>query len=266
MVISALLGMSLAFYWMGLHLIFKTVSNHKHRGEAVGKRISTTIFAHMLGPLLGGFLISNYGFKLVFILVSVLMFLSTYFLFLSKEKHIPFHFSVKGLVDKKHLENSLFFVARGVRVAASGIIWPLFIFVILGNYISLGIVGSVLSGVSAILIWFVGKYSDKIDKRKIIYWLTFPESLSWFLRSAVTTKFHVFAVTIFGALTYGAEEAPLGALEYDKAKENIAEYFVSREIFISLGRLLLIMVVLMTDSLAGGLIFNGVANLAALLF
>jgi len=266
MVISAFLGMSLAFYWMGLHLVFKSITNHKHRGEAVGKRVSITISAHMLGPLVGGFLISNYGFKLVFILVSLLMFLSTYFLFLSKEKHVPFHFSVRGLVDKKHLENSLFFVARGVRVAAGGIIWPLFIFVILGSYISLGIVGSVLSGVSAVLIWFMGKYSDRIDKRKIIYWFTFPESLSWFLRSAVTTKVQVFAVTIFGALTYGAEEAPLGALEYDKAKENIAEYFVSREIFICLGRILLLMVVLMTDSLTSGLIFNGIANLAVLLF
>jgi len=37
-IISFFLGLSIAFYWMGLHLVFHKASDKKHRGEEVGKR------------------------------------------------------------------------------------------------------------------------------------------------------------------------------------------------------------------------------------
>ena len=82
----------------------------------------------------------------------------------------------------------------------------------------------------------------------------------------VTTIGGVFTSTSLAALTYGIRESPLGALEYDKAQGEAASYFVTREIFICLGRILILTVVLMTNSLSGGLLFQGVINLAAFLF
>ena len=55
-------------------------------------------------------------------------------------------------------------------------------------------------------------------------------------------------------------------LDIFSLKEKIANYFVNREIFICLGRILLLVFVIMVDSLSAGLIFNGFANLAVLLF
>ena len=265
-IIAGLLGASQAFYWMGMHIVFKHASDHKHRGEEVGKRKGISVLAAMFGPLLGGFLIKFVGFKFVFILASILLFSSAFFLFLSKEDHVRYHFSVRSLVDKRQWRNALFFTARGTHVIAAGVIWPLFIFTILNDYFTLGLIGFLISIVSALLIMFIGKYSDRIEKRKIVRWIAGFESLSWFLKAAVTTVGHVFGATIFGAFTYGVVEAPLGAMEYDKVKGGAASYFVNREIFICLGRILMLVFVLMVDSLSGGLIMNGVANLAVLLF
>jgi MFS family permease len=266
MVIAALWGVSLAFYWMGLHLVFHHASHKGHRGEEFGKRAGISIFATMMGPLVGGFLIKFVGFKSVFVLASILLFSSALFLFLSKEDYVKYQFSLRNLLIREHWENSIFFTSRGVWGMTSGVIWPLFIFSILNDYLSLGIVGSLLAGVSAIFILLVGKYSDKIGKRKIIKWISGFESLSWFVRSAVVTTTHVFGATVFGALTHGIMESPIGALGYDKAKDKVAEYFVSREVYICLGRILVLIFVLMTNSLSSGLIFNGFTNLAALLF
>ncbi|MBT4804979.1 MFS transporter [Candidatus Woesearchaeota archaeon] len=266
MIIAGLLGASQAFYWMGMHLVFTRVSDHKHRGEEIGKRISISILGAMFGPLIGGFLIKFVGFKPVFILTSSLLFFSAFFLFLSKEDHVSYHFSIRSLIDKRQWRNDLFFTARGIHVIAAGVIWPMFIFLILDDYFSLGLVGFLLSGISAILVFLMGKYSDHHGKRKIVRWVVGFESLSWFLRALVTTVGHVFGATILGAFTYGVIEAPLGAMEYDKAKEKIANYFVNREIFLCIGRILMLIFVLMADSLSGGLIFNGFANLMVLLF
>ncbi len=267
MVIAALAGWSLAFYWVGMHLIFHRVSDYKLRGAEVGKRRFYTILAATIAPLLGGFLIKYVGFFMVFCLAVVLLLSSVLLLFLSKENHVKYHFSVRTIMNKDHWKNSLFFVSRGVRVMAGGVIWPLFIFVILNDYFSLGIVGSILSGTSAFLVLFVGRWSDKIGKRKIIRWTVGFESLSWIFRALVGTVTQVFGATFFGALTWGSMEAPIMALEYDKGRgRGLTNFFVSREIFICLGRILLLSFVLLTGSLSGGLLFTGFANLAALLF
>jgi MFS family permease len=267
LIIAALAGWSLAFYWMGMHLIFHHVSGSKFRGAEVGKRRFYTILAAAIAPFLGGFLIKYSGFFVVFCLTALLLVGSVLFLFLSKENNVKYHFSVRTLLNKDHWKNSLFFVSRGVRIMAGGVIWPLFIFVILKDYFSLGIVGSILSGASAFLVLFVGKWSDKIGKRKIIRWTVGFESLSWIFRALVGTVTQVFGATFFGALTWGSMEAPIIALEYDKGSgRGLTNFFVSREIFICLGRILLLTFVLLTGSLSGGLLFTGFANLAALLF
>jgi len=149
---------------------------------------------------------------------------------------------------------------------AAGVVWPLFIFFILGSYLSLGIVGSILAGVSAILLWIVGKFSDHMKKRRIIWWIASLEALSWLFRSLVSVPLHVYGASIFGGLTKGVREAPLGALEYDKARGAVAAYFVSREVYLCLGRILMILFVLMIGNLQGALIFQGFASFAALLF
>jgi MFS family permease len=259
-------GASLAFYWMGMNLIFYHATDHKHRGEEVGKKLSLGILASLAGPLVGGFLIMQYGFNIVFLLSTILLISSAIILFLSKDEHIKYDFSVKSIVNKKHWQNSLFFVSQGSMVTANQVIWPLFIFSIIGGYFSLGIIGSVLAGVSALLVFLVGKYSDHVDKRKIIRSVAGFEFLSWILKALVFLPWHIYATTILGGLTHGIRMPPLHALEQDKAKGNAAAYFVSREIFMSIGRGLVLVVVLMLDSLSGGLIFQGVIGLVALLF
>ena len=265
-ILGALVGISLAFYWVAMHQIFHQASDKKHRGEEFGKRRALMICGALVGPVLGGFLIRYIGFKIVFILASLLLLASGLVLFLSKEKHTKYHFSFRSITNKDHWRNSLYFVSRGAETIANGLVWPVFIFFILGDYFSLGIVGSILSGVSAILVWIFGKYSDKIGKRKVVRWIAGFESLSWFLRALVTTVSQVFGATIFGAITSGIRTAPLGAREYDKAKGEVAAYFVSREVFIALGRILMVLVLIMTDSLTGGLVFQGFVSLASLLF
>jgi len=265
-IISAILGISLSFYWMGMHLVFRKASDGKHRGEEFGKKESISVLSTMFGPLLGGFLIKYMGFKIVFLLAAMLLFMSAFFLFLSKEEHVRYHFSLRTLLDRKHWKDALFFISRGSRIMASDVVWPIFIFVILNDYLSMGLLGFLLAGISALVLWLAGKFSDHYSRRKMLHYVTGFESLLWFLRAAVNSVGQVFGVSIFTSISYGLYESPAGALEYDRARGNETEYFVNREIFICIGRILILLVVLLTNSLAGGLIFHGIANLASFLF
>src|SRR3989344_295954 len=266
LIISSILGLSQAFYWMGLNLVFYNISDSKHRGEELGRSKSINVVSAILAPVGGGLLITYHGFGVVFLLAALLLFISALALFRSNDNHVKYHFSVRSIFSRDKWQDSLFFVSKGTHAIAGGVIWPLFIFLILGGYISLGIVGSIISGLSAIIMLLVGKYSDKVGRRVILRWTTGLESLSWFFRAMVSSVGQVFGATIFGSITSGFVESPLGALEYDKAKGDGASYFVNREIFICLGRILLLVIVMATNSLSGGLIFHGFMNFLTLIF
>ncbi|PIN73287.1 hypothetical protein COV20_03585 [Candidatus Woesearchaeota archaeon CG10_big_fil_rev_8_21_14_0_10_45_16] len=265
-ILGAFLGSSQAFYWMGMHLVFHHASHRGHRGAEVGKRDGINILSAMFGPFLGGLVISFFGFTAIFILAAVILLASATVLLANGDNPTLYHFSLRSLLNREHWQDSLYFTSKGTAVIANGVIWPLFIFLILGDYLSLGLIGSIISGVSAVLLWLVGRYSDHTCKRKIIWWSTGLDSTAWFLKALVTTVPQVFGITIFWSITNGIRESPLGALEYDKAHDEVASYFVSREVFICLGRILLLSLVLFTGSLASGLYFQGFANLAALIF
>jgi MFS family permease len=265
-IISALGAFSVSFYWIGMHLTFYYHSDKKHRGEEVGKRDSVSIFAGTLGPLVGGLLIKFVGFGAVFGVAAIVLFIGASVLFLSKEDHIKYNFSLRSLVDKRHWRNALFFVSRGARVMAIGLLWPLYIFFIIPDYVTLGFFGSLLGVGTVLIVLFMGKYSDGQNKHRVIAWAASFEALSWFFRAFVSTVSHIFAATIFGAITFGVLRSPMGALEYDKAKEAPVSYFVSREVYICLGRILMLVFVLMVDNMQHGFIFNGFLTFAAWLF
>src|SRR3989338_3518084 len=92
---SSSLGASQAFYWMGMHLAFHHASHKKHRGEEVGTRASVTVLSTLLGPFIGGALITWQGFGAVFAVAAALLCASGFLLLRSKENHVPYHFSLK---------------------------------------------------------------------------------------------------------------------------------------------------------------------------
>jgi hypothetical protein len=205
------------------------------------------------------------GFNLIFLLVSLFLFFSAGILFLSKEKHVSYHFSLRNIFKKEDWKKYLFFMYRGMRVITSGVIWPLFIFFIIPDYLSIGALEAVIAGISALLIWLMGRYSDHSDRRAIVRIVAVFESLGWLVRAFIVSAAQVLGMTIFGAFSYGSLESPVGAIEYDSAKKDITSYFVSREIFIAIGRALLLGIVILTGSLASGVMINGIATLTAFL-
>lgn len=266
LIIGLFLGTSLAFYWMGMNLMFYHASDKMHRGEEVGKNTSLSVFATMLGPFIGGILIKYIGFQFVFGISSILLIGASFLLFIAKDIQLEYnHFNVKNLFKKDDWRMSTYFFSKGINVMATGVIWPLFIFTILKDYLSLGVVGSLLSLISAILIYLIGRFSDRVGKRKIIRFGVGFETLAWILRSMVQTVTQVFGATIFGAITIGIIQSPMIALEFDNVNHGVVDYFVKREIFLCLGRALVCLIVIMLGSLKFGLILTGVSALSALL-
>ncbi len=247
--IGAIGGAGSALFWFGFHYIFFLLSDKKHRGQEVGIRLSTSLVAAFVGPLLGGFLIQQFGFQSVFLLAGITLFVSALFLLLSPDVKTNYHFKFKSIFDIHSTKLALFFMSRGMLDTGASVIWPLFLFFILQNYTSLGFTQSLVTIGSIVLIFLSGRWSDHQSKKKIVRFFSFIEAFNWGLRSLITTVTHVLGVTILGAFTSGIMSPAIVAVEYDAGiyKKDRAAFFVHREFFMSLGRIILLLVLFKTQ-------------------
>ena len=144
------------------------------------------------------------------------------------------------------MKNIIAFIGYGIHTMAGGVLWPLFIFFILNTYTSLGFMGSLAGAGTAFVTFIVGKMSDRYNKRHFLKVGSSLYSISWFFRHFVQTVGQVFGVTMFASMVFTMVEVPSHALIYEEFQENLMEKLVFREMALCVGRILVLLVFLLT--------------------
>ncbi len=260
--IALALGLGIASFNIGVHLEFQSISHSKSRGAEVGSLQAAQIIGLMLGPLLGGGFIHYFSFPSVFILVVVILFCSSFFLFMSSDHHSTHSFSWKKLYKALNIRLALYYLYRGGWIIATGVLWPLYIFLELQSYLTLGVIGTLMALITAFLVFFIGKKSDTLGRHKVVQYSAVPESIGWIFRGFVASMGGIIGMSLFQSLTSSSLQAPLLALEYNQAKKtgSVLEYFVWRQFFVGIGRALLLGIVLWFGSFLAGFAAVGLST------
>ena len=250
-VLTALsVALTVSFFWIAFHADFAKFTQKKHRGEEVGVRISFSIVIGMLGPLIGGLIITYLGFNILFIVVSLLMLASSLPLFFSKEIHEPSQFSLKNIFKEKKFKDALAYIGEGMKDRALIVIWPLFIFLSLPKYLLLGFIASAVGLFTAVFTFIVGRFADKTDKRTLIKISAISDAILWPVRTLSITFLHFFSFSVVSGILHTTLAVPFQARMYDKAnKGNRLEYTVFREINIKIGEILILLISMISLSL-----------------
>lgn len=235
---AILFGIHYGLFWVGMHVEFAVASDHNHRGRQIALWHTVAIGSKIMGPLLGGLLLTFGNFFILLIVSSILLLVSIVPLFFSKEIRVKYEFSWRGIIKKHDLRYGFSYFAESIRGFAVLIIWPILVYLILNQYLSLGIMASLSSLAMAIFTLYMGRLIDKFGNRKIIRFGTLFESVSLFLRQFVQTIFQIFAIDIIGGLALTSVNMPLLAKTYDHGKKgNIVEFVVYRETMLRFGKM-----------------------------
>ena len=172
--LSALIyGMIHAFFYLPFLVHLSKMSPDDNRGKILGKFNIYLAVVGALGPILGGIIISNYGFSavfavvIIFIIPAVLLLLSTPEI--SKIRKINF-----GLINIKFFYPDL--IANGFlnfQLFLSFVVWSIFMFLIVSEYDKIGLIQSVSLFVSIVVFYVLGIWVDKFNRKKILLWGSF---------------------------------------------------------------------------------------------
>ena len=264
---AILAGALIPFYWIPYHLIFV---EDGEKEKSFGKKISTVGVldkaAGTIAPLIGGLVIALFGFETLLVAVLFLVVASTFPIFSMRhhERHFvpPLKMIFRDFFSKGFRKDLVAFLGAGAQNVGTAIVWPIFLFTIVGSFAGLGALTSGVVLVSILVMLWLGRVMDKKGKRRVLRVGAYSRSVLWGVQAFVSTVPQAFLARAMAQIAAEFLWLPFDTIVYANASAgNPFEYVILREWALNLGRLL--MLVLMAIFLIVGLGWLGSFGLAA---
>lgn len=232
------------FYWVPYHVDFARFVDQHHRGRQLSFLGILISLIGIILPITAAFIITQFGYPILFVIVIVIILVSSIPLFFISPTREKFSFgffeSFKKLLSKKHIKSNLAFMADGWQMSVSYVVWSIFIFIILkGEYMEVGLISAGIILLGCILRYIVGEATDKYDKNKLMHRSSILYSLGWVIKAVVSSGWHIFFVGIYHNFTNIIFRTPLDVLTYEISADEghyIDEFSVLKEMALHLGK------------------------------
>jgi len=259
-------------YWVPYHTDFAEFTTRKSRGKEIALLVSVTALICIFLPLIAGLIIDKFSFSILFLMSVIIASISIIPILLLRPVQEKYSYSYwqtfKELFKKKNRKLFLAYSGDGAETIVGIVIWPIFIFQLLkGNYISVGIISSLIIFASIILRLVTGALTDKISKKRLIRFGSFLYALGWIGKIFVQTAFQIFVVSGYQGLAAIIRRTPFTTLMYEQAADRghyVDEYTALREISICIGRVLMLILLFVLYLFVGlnfGFLLAAIASL-----
>lgn len=242
-------------YWVPYHTEFAEFTDRTNRGKQIGFLASITAIIGILTPIISGFVIDRFGFQSLLVIVMILLGLSFFPLMITRQVREKFslgYFETFRLLFTKKRRILIAYGSEGAEAAVGLVIWPIFMYQIFeGNYLEIGAVSTLVIFATVIIQLFMGKYTDKMPKRRLLHWGTFVYSIGWVFKVFVQTGYGLFLASTYHNLAKAVMRTPFDALTYEQmadAGHYVDEISVLREISLNLGRVVMFVALLILVS------------------
>lgn len=266
---ALILGVVQSFLWPPYWIHLSKISPNENRGKILGKLNIFISIVTAFSPFVGGLVIANYGFGSAFLLVAILIVPAIALLLstpeVSKIRKVNFR-----LVSLRKIYPDL--IANGfvnIQDYSNNVLWPIFIFVIIPQYGSIGFMQAVSLLFSIAAFYYAGVWTDKHDRMKLMLWGSILNSFIGIVRIFAVSFLQVFAFNILNLFTGNLKGVPFTAKFQEHLDEEArTEYmflFDIGGIFITLIGFLILTFLFssmpLKESLAFGLIVASVSGL-----
>jgi MFS family permease len=241
-VLAAVYGFVVLVYWLSVESLFARFLGERHKGEKTSRYFALHKIAEVAGPIIGGLVALKIGFTILFIIIAFILFLSVIPLFfLNKTLDHPKFTFLAFKKFKQNFRDFKFLILKGFEGALVTIVLPIIIFLNNLNVFEIGILMAMISLLSFLSAFKVGKLSDSIGLRKVIrlgaVLCAVCLGLMGYFVNSVTL---VVLALVFGALSV-LIDLPYETYLFVKAKrfKSPMEYVVFKQMSVALGKVIL---------------------------
>jgi MFS family permease len=226
--VAWLLVVSIAesLYWPVYHSAAAVIGGGARRGRELGLRTAVGAVVGVVGPLLGGVLLSRFGAEVDFGIAAFFFLLSTLpILSLSRIPAGPvpsLRESVQG-IDRTGIAT---FAADGWMASGLALTWPMVLFVALGSHYEVfGISNAIAGLVGAVTGILCGRAIDRGDRDRYVIVVCLALVVGFALRACASWSPTAATVAnASGAAVAGLYVPLLMSVIYDRAKQTGAAY------------------------------------------
>ncbi|MEA3293067.1 MAG: MFS transporter [Patescibacteria group bacterium] len=230
-------------FWPSFHTDFVRFSSKKHRASEVANLNIASIAPVVFSPIIGGLILSKFGYSALFATTLIVLLFSAVPLFLSKKQSEVYADSYKNawqrIFRKRNRKMNLSLMSCSGEMAINDYLWPLFMFVLLIKYSMIGALTSFAIAFSVLFNLYVGKISDTKNRLKFLNIGALLTSFSWILKYFVLTPLNALLAQTIYRMSRTSASVPLRALFYDIAvakKADADEFIIYRIIIIHLSK------------------------------
>lgn len=236
--VAVLIGLGKTFHWLALHAEFAVDSTESTRGKASGRLLGLPKISKAIAPFLGGVIMAYYGFPMLAGVAIFFMILSAYPLLASKDHRDPRNYDLRQLLTREYGLFASFFFLRGTAIASAAYLFPIYIYFILGNTVDVGSVGSLASLGSVAFALFIGKMTDNVERKHMVFIGALASAAFFGLRAYVNTQLEAFILSFIAGLMFMVYYVPVYSFLADRAEDKeVLEFYAFRELFLGVGRI-----------------------------
>ena len=247
---AALWGLAIPLYWIPFHLSVVGSDQSLAFGKDSAKINLASKLAAIAGPILGGIIIQTLGFTHLYLIGFAFLIASGLPLFFDKYEFKFPDISLKTLKENLPIRQMprlfLGFFGTGLVDRFYGLIWPFYVFLLIGSYKFLGSITSAGLFASLILLIIAGRLTNRFGSR--ILKITVPFNFFNLIgRIFITGRLPLFLIDLVYQLVSIFIWIPLDQLSYQTAAQTRKlEFFLSRELVIHVGSLLAALIMILS--------------------
>ena len=241
-----------SFYWPAFHADFAHNSTNAEEGREISSYSISSSLMFVLGPILGGLIITYFGFSVLFIIVSILFLISNLPMLVTKEnftkRDFKYSFILKDIFRKKNFK-SLFSTIGYAEELVAMVFWPIFMSVVIISYEKIGILSGISTMIMLTATLYIGKICDRRDKRIILRLSSVFYAFTWIAKIFARTIMPIFIFDTASKTVKSGIDVSMRSIIYEGARENyrgkkdendnsIMEAAVNFEAGLSIGKVL----------------------------
>ncbi len=228
------------FYWPAYHTEVCLFSEANNQGTELSWLYALSRGAGVLGPLAGGLIAAHFGFPVLFVAAACLALLAVFPLLRTKEdyRRLKFNYGTpwRIIASPRHRKMVLTMIGWGENLIDM-VLWPIFMFIILGGAARLGLVASLNVLVMMLVGFFVGEISDRFSRKNIIRMHMPFMILGYLFRPVSSTPLRVLLTDTLSKTAFIGIRIPMWYRLYKQGRQvGALQYVVALEMALAVSK------------------------------